>query len=502
MRYVRIRYQDRKMLNAKIANLSKIYFARIIALYITFCCFPASIFSQQSWKPHQLKTIFYNLDLKIDFKEKKLSGECGMTVTSNNSKPITVIPLLLYRLMKVTSVKDDKGNPLGFRQRIMSFEDWETYQANFIEVTLPKQLTKGNSYKLMIDYSGYLYGYTETGNLYVRDKIDPQFTILRSDCRAYPELGYPSDEINDAAGFAPSFHYEIKITVPDSLTVVNGGQLVSKENENGYAMYCYKNIKLAWRMDIIIGKYNTLASPQLKIHFLEQDSAGAETVFRYAQKTLALYSKWWGELKETKTFSVIELPSGYGSQADVTCILQTADAFNDSTQMRQLYHELSHLWNVNSTDKYYPRWNEGLATFIEYLTIEKLENRDYLDYVTDWYLNVIKKEIASDSILRKTPSIDFAKKGIQQYAYEIGLIMFRVLYEVMGENDFNRCVANYYSDYYLSGATTDQFVETAVRISGKHLADFFRDWMYTPHYTKLISDGLTIKEMSKLYVKH
>lgn len=481
--------------------ISKSFIIRITILSIIICCYPDTIFSQQSWKQHQLKTIFYNLDLKIDFKEKLLSGECGMTVTSSSNKPISTIPLLLYRLMKVTSVKDDKGNPLRFRQRIMSFEDWETYQANFIEVTLPKQLTKGNSYKLMIGYSGYLYGYTETGNLYVRDKIDPQFTILRSDCRAYPELGYPSDKINDAAGFAPSFNYEIKITVPDSLTVVNGGQLVSKENKNGYTMYCYKNIKLAWRMDIIIGKYKTLESTQLKIHFLEQDRAGAEIVFRYAQKALALYSKWWGELKETKTFSVIELPGGYGSQADVTCILQTADAFNDSTQMRQLYHELSHLWNVNSIDTYYPRWNEGLATFIEYLTIEKLENRAYLDYVTDWYLNLVKREIAADSLLKTTPFIEFSKKGIQSYAYEIGMLMFRVLYEVMGENDFNKCLARYYTDYYANGGTTDQFVETAVSIGGKNLVAFFRDWMYTPHYTQLISDGLSIKEMSKRYIR-
>lgn len=481
--------------------ISKFFIIRIAVLSNIICCYPVAIFSQQSWKPHQLKTIFYNLDLKIDFKEKQLSGECGMTITSNSSKPVNAIPLLLYRLMKVTSVKDEKGNPLRFRQRILSFEDWETCQANFIEVSLPGPLAKGKTCKLVISYSGYLHGYTETGMAYVRDKIDPQFTILRSDCRAYPELGYPSYKTNRAAGFAPGFNYEIKIKVPDSLNVVNGGRLLGIENKDGYVTYNYKNTKLAWRIDILIGKYKTLESSQLKVHYLEKDRAGAETVLRFAQNALALFSKWWGALNEMKTFSVIEIPAGYGSQADETCILQSADVFLDSTQMRQLYHELSHLWNVNSTDKYYPRWNEGLATFIEYLTIEKLENRPYLDYVTDWYLNLVKKEIAADSLLKTTPFIDFGKKEIQSYAYEIGMLMFRVLYEVMGENDFNKCLASYYSDYYLTGATTDQFVKTAVRIGGKHLAVFFRDWMYTPRYTQLISEGLSIKEMSKRYIQ-
>jgi hypothetical protein len=145
---------------------------------------------------------------------------------------------------------------------------------------------------------------------------------------------------------------------------------------------------------------------------LEQDPEGAETVFRYAQKALALYSTGWGTLKEVQTFSVIGIPGGYGSQADETCILQSADVFNDSTEMRQLYHGLSLLWNVNSTGKNYPRWNEGLGTFIEYLTIEKLENRPYVESVTNWYFNIIKRETGTDSLLRKTPFIDFAKKEV------------------------------------------------------------------------------------------
>ena len=362
-----------------------------------------------------------------------------------------------------------------------------------------KPLLKGDLCKLIIEYEGYLFGYVETGMGYVRDKIDTEFTILRPDCKAYPELGYPSEKINRAAGFAPSFNYTIKINVPDSLVAVNGGALISKETKDGYSTYTYRNTKLAWRIDIAIGKYKILETPLLRVYYLEKDSAGAETVYKYAQRTLDLYSKWWGKLKESKTFSVIEIPSGYGSQADETCILQTADVFNDSTQMQQLYHEVSHLWNVNSNDRYYPRWNEGLATFVEYLTIEKLENRLYLDYVSDWYLKRVRKAIESDSVLRETPLIDFGKMGIQSNSYSVGMLMFRVLYQIMGENNFNKCIRTYYSDYYLNGGTTDEFVATAKKVSTTNLSKFFDDWIYSTKYTELIKVGLTINEMSKLY---
>jgi aminopeptidase N len=222
-------------------------------------------------------------------------------------------------------------------------------------------------------------------------------------------------------------------------------------------------------------------------------------VFKYAQLTLNLFSEWWGKLEESKPFSIIEIPSGYGSQADVTCILQTSDAFNDSTNLRQLYHEISHLWNVKSNDIYFPRWNEGLATFIEYLTIEKLENRPYLDYVTDWFLKQVRKELESDSILNKTPMIDFGKMGIQSNSYTVGMIMFRVLYQIIGENDFNKCIRTYYSTYYFKGATTDEFVATAKKVSTKKLSKFFDDWIYSTKYTELIKKGLTVNEMCNLY---
>ena len=446
-----------------------------------------------------LKTIDYDLDIRIDYANKKLQGICGLTVLNTTSEEGKIIPLLIYRLMKVSSIKDEKGNALEYTQKILSFEDRDKYQANYIEVIPAKPLLKGDSCKLIIAYQGYLFGYVETGMGYVRDKIEPEFTILRPDCLAFPELGYPSEKANRLAGFAPSFNYIIKIHVPDSLVAVNGGALISKEAKDGYCVYTYRNTKLAWRMDIAIGKYKILETPLLRIYYLEQDSAGAETVFKYAQRTLNLYSEWWGKLKETRTFSVIEIPSGYGSQADETCILQSADVFNDSTQMRQLYHEISHLWNVFSNDQHYPRWNEGLATFIEYLSIEKLENRLYLDYVSDWYLKLVKKEIESDSLLRVTPLIDFGKKGIESYSYEVGMIMFRVLYQVMGENDFNKCIGDYYSNHYLTGGTTDEFVATAKKASTKDLSKFFDDWIYSTKYTVLITKGLSVNEMSKLY---
>ena len=70
-----------------------------------------------------LKAVNYELDIHIDYAKKKLNGICGLTVINTTSEEGNIIPLLLYRLMKVTSIRDEKGNALVYTQKVLSFED-------------------------------------------------------------------------------------------------------------------------------------------------------------------------------------------------------------------------------------------------------------------------------------------------------------------------------------------------------------------------------------------
>ena len=473
-----------------------------LIVFVSILSHSNSLFSQtKSDKNIILKTLNYNLKIKPDFKEEKLYATCELTVMNPVNKEIRTIPLLLYRLLKVTSIEDEYGNPIPFNQRVLSYEDWEVMQVNFVEINLKKALTKNKPQKIIIKYNGYLLGYSETGMNYVKDKIDPKFTIIRPDCKAYPVIGYPSTKMFRKA-ITQSFDYSVETTVPDSLTVVNGGKLIAKTEKNGYATYRYKNIKKAWRMDITIGKYGVFEYDKVKLFFLQKDSIGAKTVLKYIKNTFELYTNWWGPLQDFKGFSVIEIPDGYGSQADVTSILQTASVFKDSTQMRQLYHEISHIWNVKPTDEFYPRWNEGLATFLEYLVIEKLENREYLDYVTDWYMNRLKNDLKEDSVFAHTPMIDFGKKNITGYSYSMGMIMFQVLYKTIGEQQFNKIIGSFYQKYYKSGATTQDFIKQANIVTNLDLTDFFNDWLYSTKYKEYVLKDMSIDEIAEKYKKN
>lgn len=438
----------------------------------------------------------YDWAVRLDFDNKLMEATCKLEVTNNANRSVKKLPFVLYRLLTVREVKSG-GTSLSYVQNIRSFEDHARLQSNFITVELSKPLLPNQSVTLEMKYDGTLHGYTEVGWNYVRDKIDPNFTILRPDCMAYPELGYPSHKINKQFSKA-NFDYRVSITIPDSLVAVNGGSLVTANSTNGHSTYVFENMEKAWRMDIAISNYRKLTENGLSVAYFKQDSLGARKVLEALGKTIRLYSSWWGPLNNFKGFSIIEIPDGYGSQADVTSILQAASAFKDSTEIHQAYHEIAHLWNVDLKAPS-PRWEEGLATFIEYLTIEKLEHREYLNYVTDWVLQVVRREVTNDERLKTVPMVDFGKHGMTDYSYSLGMIAFRILYEILGEDKFNQSLKVFYQEYSNREAITEEFVHITNQVAGRDMSAFFNDWFFTTGYIRHLDRQSTFDELVMIY---
>jgi len=292
-----------------------------------------------------------------------------------------------------------------------------------------------------------------------------------------------------------SFNYMINITVPDSLVVANGGMLIDHVSENGQTTYSYQNIKPAWRIDIPIAKYEIITDDHLKVYYLPDDSVGAKNILHTSQMTFELYTLWWGELDGYKGFSIIEIPDNWGSQTDVTCIIQTAAAFKSEDRNVELYHEISHLWNVPSKDKYPPRWNEGLAMFIQFLTNEKLDGNDILNEKTDRYIN----EIESTGKYHDVPLIDYGKENVTGLSYRMGMVMFNVLYNLVGEEAFHDLIGIFYHKFNLAGATTEEFIITANEVTVIDLDRFFNDWIYTTNFATLIESGYTLQDFVNHY---
>ncbi|MGW8281676.1 MAG: hypothetical protein ACWGON_00130, partial [Gemmatimonadota bacterium] len=153
-----------------------------------------------------------NLTVSVDYEAERVVGTSTLTLKNTSNIVLSRVPLILNRVMRVSDVTTGDGRKLTFRQRVTSFEDFEIFQVNAIEVDLTAPVPAGESVRLVVSFEGPLVGYTETGMSYVRDHISRDFTMLREDACAFPMVGVPSIERNRAAPRAP-FEFAVSMTV-------------------------------------------------------------------------------------------------------------------------------------------------------------------------------------------------------------------------------------------------------------------------------------------------
>jgi hypothetical protein len=170
----------------------------------------------------QVRETNLSLVARLNYEEGSLEGSLTLTVKNVSGRPAAEVPLLLNRLMVFRGAVDSEGKPLPIQQDIVTIADDPKFQVSYGVVRLPRPLPPGEETTLTVEFSGFLVGYTETGMLYVQDRIDEEFTILRTDALAFPEVGLPSSQANRAAP-RPDFPFRAEISVPERFTVASGG---------------------------------------------------------------------------------------------------------------------------------------------------------------------------------------------------------------------------------------------------------------------------------------
>lgn len=465
----------------------------IMALLLLSCSGAAQA---ESFADRQLQLVAtdYKMNYQLNLADENLSASATLTITNCSDRPADHIPLTLYRLLHITEVTDAKQQPLPFSQQVLSDEAFPQRQVNYTEVLLPQPLAPAQSYTINLRFEGMILGYVEIGWSYTKDSINSDFSIIRPDVYAYPLVLYPNDDVNrQAKWWLHSFNYDVSVEVPEGYVVANAGRLVAKNTTAKRISYRYQNTQPAWRMDFTIAKYQLYQQQGLTLFSLE-DQALSTLFLNRSSAALSLYSQWFGPLQKPTEYSVLELPEGYGSQADSTGILIVKDGFTDRSQM---YHELSHLWNVKFQDSHPPRWNEGLATFLQYLVADKLDEPGILARETNDTFKWLQQKLTQQNINTLPPLLDNNNGGLNIYA--IGMPLYHLLYDIEGEDSFNRILAGFYQQYYATGATTEQFVEYAKSHSDKDLTSLFDDWAYSNRYATLISQTNSYSDMLAHY---
>lgn len=476
-----------------------------LILFVSIFAQTCLLFSQQfSSKTLELQTTRYALEVEVDYDAKKVHAKCRLTVFNPTDKPISRIPLLLYRLLKITGISDENDTPIPYRQKVLSFEDWEQLQVNYAEARLHAPVAPNRSKTIVIAYEGFLFGYSNDGWMYVKDHIDKEFTFMRRDGFGYPIVGYPHFQVNRKAGLG-SYTYTLSVTVPDGLVVANGGKLTGKSTIDGKTTYTYANLKPAWRMDMPIAPYGIVEDEpnNLKIFHFPEDKDNAGMILEAMKKTLQLYANWFGPADDFKGFTIIEIPEGYGSQADVTSILQTADAFQRKDNLTALYHEIAHIWNVRDKDPLPDRLeSEGLAMFLQYLAQERLDNKK--DALKNGYERLcvrFRQQCDRNPECKDVPIIEYGNQDLTDLSYTKGMLFFYLLYRIMGEENFLDAIGSFYQMHKKTGAKTEQFLNHIKQRSNLNLDRLFGEWIFGAESSRLILENTPVEDLIQRYLQ-
>jgi hypothetical protein len=438
------------------------------------------------------------LTLRVNYDSGEISGTATLTLKNVSDLPLRRIPLLLNRLMRVAAVRGSEGRPALARQHVVAFTDDARFQVNQVDVDLPVRLRPGETLRLQLDYGGFLAGYTETGMLYVRDHVERAFTVLREDALAFPVIGLPSWQANRAVPRAP-FSFEVTATVPEGLVVATGGLQFAPERADGLVTWRSRSRAPAPFLAVAIAPYRVIAAGGLRVFSFADDAAGADVVLQSGGRAARTLEGIFGPLAQPLALNVMEIPEGWGSQASASGgIIQDAAAFRDPAQLPLLYHELSHLWNAEDLDVPSPRWNEGLARFLQGRLARELDGWEgepaALQQVATRLL-----EQCSDQPCGKVPLRGFGKAGLTDFSYTVGQLMFAALYQALGEERFDLALRRHFQAHQVAGTRTDDLVASFVAVGGAVAQRIFDDWLESDRWLGLLREAPSVQAILERY---
>jgi aminopeptidase N len=443
-----------------------------------------------------LSPTHYDVSFDVDYPAEVLRASTRIALKNPGSTAATEASLLLYRLMRVQSVRDAGGGALAFSQEVTALDDRPKQQVNHLRVRLREPLAPAATMTLEITYSGHLLGYAETGMRYVQDRIHPDFTILRMDSYAYPQPGSPE---TSGSPVEARFTYAARVTVPSGLTVANGGRIDGVEPAGERVTFRFSSLKPSWRMDFAIAKYEELSSEGIRVYYLPGDRAGATGVAEAAARSIDLFTRWFGPKPQATSLTFIEIPDGWGSQADVTTVIQTAGAFRSTAQHNEVYHEISHLWNVPPTDRPDPRWSEGLATFLERLAAQELSGTPQVDEAADRRIESLRAMLPKRPELKTVALAQYGERGMTGLSYTVGGLFFDLLRRLAGPETFNRIIRAYVAEFGIRGGNTKDLIDVVRRTSTTDLSRLVEDWILTPRWTEAVERSSGIAQLESWY---
>lgn len=310
---------------------------------------------------------------------------------------------------------------------------------------------------------------------------------------AYHRYWFPChDSPNDR------FTSEIIVTVPSQLLTISNGILVNV-TDNGETKTHH------WRQDFPQAVY--LFSLVAGDFAVIEDSYNGKPVTYYVRQDRKDDARYYmGQTPEMMRFfseytgveypyekyaqTVVELYMGAMEHTTATthsfALLLDQRAALDVDYVPVVAHELAHQWfgdYVTCRDWASGWLNEGFATYFEHLWGEHSRGKDYFKYS----MHHLKQGYLTEDSDYRRPIVyhvyyDQGFELFDRHMYSKGGWVLHMLRHQLGEPAFRRAVKTYLERYARKEVVTSDLERTLEEVTGRSLAQFFRQWVYSGGY--------------------
>ena len=475
-------------------QFKRIYFLLVLALILTQFSNAQKIDvykrQLQRERSHDYDAIHYRIRLRFDEKKKIFWGE--NTITISPFKDGFKKCVLDAESFTVTSVCDENGDPLKFRQpehrlivqfsKAYNYEDTLTFSVSYVsENVIPDGSKFGMSKR-------YAIGLTFVDETPANPRLIQALSFPTGARHWYPCYDHPNDKTTQ----------EIIATVKIEYKALGNGKLigvVEDKKNNTRTFHWSQDLPHPTYLSMFIaGPYvvikDSLGSLPINYWVYPKDVKDARRSFYKTPGIIAFFNQEFGYKYPWEKYDQITIP-GIGGGAECTSAtllgqgtIHDEKAEKDFPSHWLVAHEAAHQWwgdLVTLRDWGHTWINESFGTYFEYIftkhDLGENEGEVYLLNKKNSYLNEAHNRYIRPIVFHRW---DFPNENFDRHTYPKGAVVIHMMRWILGEKPFKKTISHFLHKYAFQPADTHDFLTAIKEATGQNLDWFFEQWFYRP----------------------